>query len=280
LRDWEIFNKPDKGSRLDYTFFAIWVQQGKKKPVARVLERQFMPPYRGGGHGVAQRLLAGLPRFQEVEFRGEYPFASVKFKDPSVPVKAELEAWNPFIPLNVDDSALPLAYFSWKFTNPTPDTVRVSLGASMFNPIGSRYTNVKGEKPGLGRNVNEFKETGDVQGLLLYSQKVKPADPNFGSMGLSTTWKKIDVVTRWYKGGWWDQCHVFWDDFSDDGRMKNVRDTLASDEGRSDVGSIVLVATIPPRGSVTMPVLLTWFFPNRENYWNSEPDVRGKMMKN
>jgi len=280
LRDWEIFNKPDKGSRMDYTFFAIWAQQGKQKPVARVLERQYVPPYRGSGHGVAQRLLAGLPRIQEVEFRGEYPFASIKFKDPSMPVRAELEAWNPFIPLNVDDSALPLAYFSWKLTNPTTDTVRVSLAASLFNPIGSRYTSVKGERPGLGRNVNEFKVTGDVQGLFLYSQKIKPEDPNFGSMGLSTTWTNIDVVTRWYKGGWWDQCHVFWDDFSDNGRIKNLRDTLASDEGRSDVGCIVLVATIPPKGSVTMPILLTWFFPNRENYWNGEPEVRGKMMKN
>ena len=26
--------------------------------------------------------------------------------------------------------------------------------------------------------------------------------------------------------------------------------------------------------------MLTWYFPNRENYWNSEPAVRGKMMKN
>jgi non-lysosomal glucosylceramidase len=279
LRDWEIFNKPNKGSRLPYTFFAIWAQQANLRPVARVLERQVLPPYRGDD-GVPQSLLSGLPRLQEGEFKGEYPFASIKFKDASLPVKVELEAWNPFIPLDVDDSALPLAFFAWRLTNPSSDTVHVSIAASLWNPIGDRYTNVKGERPGLGGNVNEYKEATDVRGLFLYSNKVKPDDPNYGSMCLATTWKDLDAVTRWYRGGWWDQCHVFWDDFSDNGRVKNVRDTLSSDEGRSDVGSIILHAAVPPHGSVTLPVAITWYFPNRENYWNGDPAVRGKMMKN
>jgi uncharacterized protein (DUF608 family) len=280
LRDWEIFNKPDKGSRLDFSFFALWAQQDGKKPVARVLERQVMPPYRGGGHGVPQRLLSGLPRLEEAEFTGEYPFATIRFKDRNLPVRVELEAWNPFIPLNVDDSALPLAFFSWKLTNPSSDTVRVSLATSLSNPIGNKYANVKGEKPGLGRNVNEFREGVGIRGLVLSSLKVKPDDPNYGSMGLVTTWDDLDVVTRWYRGGWWDQCHTFWDDFSDNGRVKNVRDTLSSDEWRSDVGSLILHAAVPPRGFVTLPMLITWYFPNRENYWNGEAEVRGKMMRN
>jgi uncharacterized protein (DUF608 family) len=31
---------------------------------------------------------------------------------------------------------------------------------------------------------------------------------------------------------------------------------------------------------VTLPVVLAWHFPNRENYWNGEPEVRGKMLRN
>ena len=280
LRDWEIFNKPDKGGRLDFSFFAIWAQEGNLRPVARILERQFLPPYRGGGHGVPQRALSGLPRLQECEFTGEYPFARIKFKDKALPVQVELEAWNPFIPLNIDDSALPLAFFAWKLTNPSSDSARVSLAATLSNPVGVKYANVKGERPGLGGNVNEFRDGAGIRGLEFYSLKVRPDDPNFGSIGLVTTWDDLDVVTRWYRGGWWDQCHVFWDDFSDNGRVKNVRDTLSSDEGRSDVGSLVLHATIPPGGSITLPILISWYFPNRENYWNREADVRGRMMKN
>src|SRR5215831_1038702 len=38
LRDWEIFNRPDKGNVPGYCFASIWVKAGSQKPVARVLE--------------------------------------------------------------------------------------------------------------------------------------------------------------------------------------------------------------------------------------------------
>jgi len=280
LRDWEIFNRPDKGSTMDFSFFAIWAKSPGKKSVARILERQFTPPYRGGGFGIAQRQLGGLPRLAEAEFEGTYPFATVRFRDDILPVNVELNAWNPFIPLNVDDSALPVAIFSWTISNPTRDTIEISLAASLVNPIGNRYTNVRNERPGLGQNLNEYREEGIVRGLRLSSQKIKPVDPSFGTMALATTWPELNVQTRWYRGGWWDQCHLFWDDFSADGRLKEVRDTSLSAENNSDVGTIVLHARIGPHKSVTLPVVLAWHFPNRENYWNSEPGVRGKMMRN
>ena len=33
LRDWEIFNRPDKGNELSYAFPAIWVKVGEREPV-------------------------------------------------------------------------------------------------------------------------------------------------------------------------------------------------------------------------------------------------------
>ncbi len=56
-------------------------------------------------------LLNGAPRFKNAEFRGEYPIGSLELSDPKIPVTAELRAWNPMIPLNVHDSALPVAIF-------------------------------------------------------------------------------------------------------------------------------------------------------------------------
>jgi uncharacterized protein (DUF608 family) len=280
LRDWEIFNRPAKGSRLDFSFFALWAQRQGKRPVARVLERRFIPPYRGGGFGLTQRKLSGLPRLAEATFRGSYPFAEVEFTEPQLPVTVQLEAWNPFIPLNVDDSALPVAIFSWKISNPTTDTVSVSLAACISNPIGSRYTDVKGQKPGLGKNLNEFIDAREFQGIKLSSARIPADDLNFGTMALVTTHRAVDVQTRWYRGGWWDPCHLFWDDFADDGRLKETRDAVPSDSNAADVSSIALRARIPPGGSVTLPVMITWHFPNRENYWNGEQEVRGKYFKN
>lgn len=280
LRDWEIFNRPDKGSRLDFTFFALWAQRSGRPAVARVLERKFIPPFRDEGGGLPQNALAGLPRLDEAVFHGEYPYATVEFHDASLPVRVTLEAWNPFIPLDVERSALPVAIFTWTLENPSPDSVRVSLAASMVNPIGDRYTNVKNEKPGLGFNLNRFVDEGGVRGIVYTSNKVGKDDPNFGSMALLTTHGDIDAQTRWYRGGWWDRCHIFWDDFSSDGALRNIRDTLSSEDRKSDVGSIALHATIPPHASVSLPIYITWYFPNRENYWNGETEVRGAMMKN
>ncbi|MEW6512295.1 MAG: GH116 family glycosyl-hydrolase [Bacteroidota bacterium] len=280
LRDWEIFNKPAKGSRLDFTFFALWARQKGHPPIARILERRFIPPYRGGGFGMAQRRLSGLPRLEEAAFQGSYPFAKVNFRDNDLPVTVSLEAWSPFIPLNVDDSALPVAIFAWKLSNPYLDTVEVSLASCISNPIGSRYTDVNGKKPGIGKNLNEFIDEGDFQGIKLSSQKVPKDDPNFGTIALVTPHRLVDVQTRWYRGGWWDPCHIFWDDLSDNGRVKEVRDAVVSDSTSADVSSLVLRAVIPPGGSVTLPLMITWHFPNRENYWNGEKEVRGKLLRN
>ena len=46
LRDWEIFNRPDKGRSVNYGFPSIWAQVGKSKPVVRVLEARNIPPAR------------------------------------------------------------------------------------------------------------------------------------------------------------------------------------------------------------------------------------------
>lgn len=295
LRDWEIFNRPDKGRVLDYTVFAVWAKSEGEEPVARILEQKYMPSYRGSGyrgagHGVARRQFAGVPRLEKAEFKGEYPFARIDFQDGSLPVRPTLEAWNPLIPLNVKDSSLPIAIFEWTFRNPTDKPVEISMSASISNPIGD-FTRTDGKYHGLGGNLNEYKENPDFRGLNLTSPTIDEQDPAFGSMALVTTWKDLDVQTRWYRGGWYDKVHIFWDDFSDDGRLADVRDGIPSEKNKTDYGCIVLHATIEPHGTVKMPVLMAWHFPNRENYWNGSTqtsdywtsqdyDVYGKLMKN
>ena len=63
LRDWEIFNRPDKGKSVSYTFPSIWSQVGNGKPVARVLESRLMPPYEAGS-GLSPNQVSGLTRME------------------------------------------------------------------------------------------------------------------------------------------------------------------------------------------------------------------------
>jgi uncharacterized protein (DUF608 family) len=108
LRDWEIFNRPDKGKSPRYAFPAIWAQAGSNEPVAAVLEARLAPPYEGW-QGLDLWNVPGLPRLDSSTFTGEYPLARVDFQDTVLPVKVSLEAFTPFFPLDADDSGLPVA---------------------------------------------------------------------------------------------------------------------------------------------------------------------------
>src|SRR5206468_9481485 len=118
LRDWEIFNRPDKGNAPSYAFPAIWVQSGNRKPVARVLESRIQPPYEGSS-GLGTRNAPGLVRLASATFTGEFPLARIDFADASFPVRVSLEAFTPFIPHDPDERGLPVAILRSRVTNPS-----------------------------------------------------------------------------------------------------------------------------------------------------------------
>src|SRR6185437_4360610 len=80
LRDWEIFNRPNKGFSPSYAFPAIWVQSGESKPIAHVLEARILPPYEGQD-GLGSSNSPGLSRLETAKFTGEYPLAKLEFED-------------------------------------------------------------------------------------------------------------------------------------------------------------------------------------------------------
>jgi len=268
LRDFEIFGHPNRDYAPPFTFFALWAREEGQAPVARILEGRIPPPYRGGGEADAR--LSGLPRFRDALFRGEYPFASLTLRDASVPVQAELTAWNPFIPLNVHDSALPIANFEWTLTNPGNRPVEVSLVANLANPLTA--TNERGELAMPGA-LNSYRNAGALRGVFLNHPEADPALASTGTMALTTSWTDIDVVTHWHRGGWWDSSYLFWKDFSETGRVTPLRDADPAPIG-NDVASVVLHAVVPAGGSVTLPVSISWHFAKMPNPWREDsPDL-------
>src|SRR5580704_3149019 len=85
LRDWELFNRPDKGRSPEYAFASIWAQTGSRKPVAHVLEARLMPPYEGPD-GLGSKNAPGLTRLEGATFTGEFPIAQSAFHDSRLPV--------------------------------------------------------------------------------------------------------------------------------------------------------------------------------------------------
>jgi len=134
LRDWEIFNRPNKGSTLPFTFGALRVTAGGKT-TARILERELLPPFEES-HGLGRDRAAGLPRFREVVFTGSYPFAEIAFQDSASPVEVSLEAFNPMIPLDVERSSLPVAILTYRVRSRSQAQLDAALAFSAMNPVG------------------------------------------------------------------------------------------------------------------------------------------------
>src|SRR5579864_2381641 len=89
LRDWEIFNRPDKGNSPPYAFPAIWVEPEGGRPVAKVLETRILPPYEGPS-GLSYQNVPGLERLASATFKGDFPLARIDFQDSSLPVSISL----------------------------------------------------------------------------------------------------------------------------------------------------------------------------------------------
>ncbi|MCI0722586.1 MAG: non-lysosomal glucosylceramidase, partial [Acidobacteria bacterium] len=258
LRDWEIFNRPDKHRSPEYAFAAIWVQSGKARPLVRVLEASLMPPYQGT-HGLAPANAPGLLRLDSATFIGEYPMAKVAFRDSQLPVEVTLEGFSPFVPLDADESGLPLAVLRYRVSNPGSEKAAVSIAFAIDNPVGTeRYIPTRlatGEK-----RVNEYRQGANLEGLLMRNPALAATDPMAGTFALSLLnvgKGKVSHLRGWKLAKWWTSPLLYWDDFSRDGELGPE-----APEQRP-VGSLCLKREIEPGTEADYTFLLSWHFPNR-----------------
>jgi len=280
LRDWEIFNRPGKGVHMPFTFFALYFEQSGRKLV-RVLEGPLDPPFTTG-FGFRRIFVPGLPRMEKARFKGQYPFAEVELEDSQVPLAIRLEAFNPLVPLEPDDSGIPAFVLRFRVKNTGSAPARITIAGSVINPIGydgvGTVDGVGNEK--FGQNVNEIKRTSTLRGLAMSSRKVKPEEAAFGTMALATPWPEITTLSQWVRGDWWDDLQIFWDDFAADGSLKDVAEVTPSPDKRTDVGTLGLVAELAPGEEKVLPFILSWSFPNVLNYFDIVPEQRGRIFKN
>ncbi len=283
LRDWEIFNRPNKGGTLPFSFVTLWCRAEGQPAQARVLESPPGPPYTGS-HGFNRTTGAGLPHLQSAKFLGCYPLAEIEFTDAHLPLQVRLEAFTPFIPLEVGDSALPCAVLRYRLRNPGRRPVQAAIAFSLLNAIGyDGTTKLAGKRfPGFGQNLSEFVSTpGQFTALKYSSTKYKPDEPRFGTMALMCDRDEASHLLRWAEGAWWDDYHKWWDEFSATGHFAQSLPARPSPDATSDIGTLAPRLTIAPGATEAVTFFLAWHFPVRENYWNNrEPEYRGKRFWN
>jgi uncharacterized protein (DUF608 family) len=268
LRDWEIYNRPDKGRTPRYAFPAIWATRAGSTPIARVLEARLAPPY-AGSSGLGSDNAPGLSRLEGASFTGEFPLARIAFTDSRLPVRVALEAFSPFIPLDADASGYPVAILRYRVHNPGPGAATVSIAFSIENPVGRI-------PQGDGRTI-EFRRDRDpgaapLDGLFMSNPGLQESDPLKGSFvvaALNPAEGTVSYLRGWPAAKWWASPNLFWDDFQNDGRLGPESDT------RTQTGALCLQRTIPAGADASYTFLLAWHFPNRTAAWSGWTAPKG-----
>ena len=285
LRDWEIFNRPAKGRTLPFSFVALWARAEGETPKLRIVEAPLRPPF-AGSFGVPRSSAQGLPHFQSARFTGAYPFARVDFEDRGLPVEVALEAYSPFVPLDVADSSLPVAIFHYRVRARGPRPVDLALAFSLLNAVGydgkARLNNEEHE--GFGGNLNTFRSemAGNrrVAGFEMTSAKHWTESPRYGSMALVTTHETVTALPAWKGKEWFDSFQSWINEFSVEGRFAPASPMAPTVDKRSACATLAPRLRLAPGETATVTFFVAWHFPLRENDWNREPEVRGQLLRN
>lgn len=273
LRDFEIANRPAKGQAPLRNFFALGVDDGSGVPKARVLERRFFPPYTGT-RGVPVHQVPGLPRFSEVKFVGEYPLAHLEFldgmTDDPFPVRVTLDAFNPMIPGDVERSGLPTAIFLWHLENRTERPVTTLLVALLSNLVGYPFSPWPGDPAWEGGlQVNTALHQEEFRGVLMGSEYDGELHPSAGTMALVTPWTDTTIQTRLDDQDWPYSLRPFWYQLLGRLAFQPIEETTRSTPSgnltvaRQLEATLAMHATLEPGMAATIPVMITWHFPNR-----------------
>lgn len=280
LRDWEIGHRPAKGTSPDCTFVALRVDDGSGNPLCRVVEREFLPPF-DHALGFEHNRLGGLPRFREAHFRGQYPFADIRFEDETFPVEVSLEAYSPFVPMDVEASSIPGFMLSYRVHNPLSRPIELALLVTMQNPIGLT------ERAGptldeLAAMCNCYREEEGLKGIFYLAPMANWDSLHHGSAALSTPWPDSEVQTHVYRGHgpWLDGVQQLWDRFSAAGDIEPLRSPAYGDpfipaEHRSwEVGVLCLKASLAPGETVEFPIYTHWLMTNTKLWFDNSPSLR------
>lgn len=282
LVDWEIMNRPNKTmSELERqadsrTFFAIRIK-GKTHESVTMLAGPLHPTelYADEGNSVPQ---AGLPRFRHATFDGAFPFGTVNLSDRDLPAKIKIKGFSPFVPGDSAASSLPVASLEYEVENLSDEPLDISIAAFVRNTVGNdgkmtgftwrRLTRTSGEKD----NRTVYRDEKGLKGIMCLSDGVATNSTAWGTFALSTPDTNADVShkTKCAENSWRRTILEFWDDLSDDGKLK----TIENEEQTTPHGALCVKKSVDAKSKESFRFAFTWNFPNRQA-WEDEKTIVG-----
>lgn len=261
LMDFEIFNRPNKGSINGYTHFAIRAISKDGTVNARVLNGDRMKDLQGQyknqlahigyGYGPESTTMCGFRHFRECEFEGEFPIANLYLADKDFPAKIKITAFNPLIPLNSKESSIPAAFFEIEVENISDEEMTFDCAFSVGNPFEISH-NTAGEKDGF-------------RYIQLINAGKEREDRDYGDLTVCCADKEATLQKYWYRGTWQDGIVTFWNEFSGG---RDLIDRTYDSDGTYDMCSILSSRRITAHGKGQYRYVLAWNVPTNYITWN------------
>ena len=268
LVDWEIFNRPNKGSINSYSCFAVKAEFPDGRVITKILQgdrtKDLMGKYSqakfsGYGFGPSSATMCSFPHFRKVRFDGKFPIATLFFEDDDFPAKISLKAFNPFIPLDADNSSIPAAFFEIKITS-LACNVKYTVVLSVGNPFES--------------SENETLSHDQYTAVKLLHHGKAVSEKDYGDLTVAVDRKDGICQEYWFRGGWQDKVTTFWYQL-EKGALLNRH---YEEPGKGDLCSVGTTSVIPEGKSESFHFVLAWNIPNNYNYWNPCKDENGNDM--
>jgi uncharacterized protein (DUF608 family) len=225
-------------------------------PVTKLIEGPF-PPFKIfdqglQGQGLRRGGSEGFPRFDKCNFRGEFPFAELRFADASIPLDVSLVAWNPFVPLDDKNSGIPCAILEYTLHNNSSRPVDYEFSYHLSHLAA-------GCRPDEAASANAVIPG---KGAFLFNREAPNAEA-YGSATLTAIGAKPRIKAMWLRSPGWefDSLSALWREVSTGTFSTNDGSNTVDNAGRNGA-SILLEGHLGAGESRTYPILITWHFPN------------------
>ncbi|MBR2353600.1 MAG: hypothetical protein IKA76_03765 [Clostridia bacterium] len=272
--DWEIFNRPNKGTINPYTFFIIKAEYPDGHSTIKMLQGDTATHLTGlygrsnfsnFGFGPRTETMCGFPHFRSVVFDGAFPIATLTFTDPDFPATIILEAYNPFIPQDSKNSSLPTALF------------RIRIQS---REAGIRYTVIFSAQNPFERTLNHSIKEERLSMVKMEHAECGKDTKEYGDLTIAAMGEETFSQTYWYRVSWMGKegATTFWREINEG----TLTDREYTEPYRRDVGSVGSSVTLEAGKEATLRFSLSWNVPNYAHYWKStnSMDTEGVTWKN
>lgn len=292
LRQWQLANTVNHGGFVPDSFFAVRLSSIEPPlDIRRTLRSQPIPGLHERAPIVSDDLpprdatppTLTWPAIAATDVTVAYPFVGVDVVDPELPLQIGFEAWTPFVPLDAEESGLPLAVFTFRLVNPTASLLHGWLVAGLQNAVGwDGVTPIQGNRCGLyGGNENSLVDAGDGESattILMTNPSLPTTDARAGQMllsadrpawpilratsaeGILTLVESLKLVESGINNDWSTSTVAR--------GLRTLRPPYVEPQGPSPAGTtwdgaLAVPFAVGPGETATIEFLLAWWFPNR-----------------